>query len=61
MYVLLKRVHQTALPVTQMEHQNVIVTNATLSLSSTPLTRIVLVRKITCEQITPNMVTVKIL
>ena len=52
---------KTALPVTRMERQDVIMTNATQSLSSTALTGTVLVREVTCGNIIPNMLTVILL
>jgi len=44
-----------------MERQDVITTVATLSLYSTLLTRIVLVREVTCGEIIPNMPSVTLL
>ena len=52
---------QTALPVTRMERQNVITTNATLSSSSTAFTRIVLVREVTCGKSIHSMPCVTLL
>ena len=45
--IILQNVTKTAVTVSQVERQDVILSNATLSLFSTPLTRLVLVSEIT--------------